>query len=69
MQKLKHEKLFRNDYKYDYIIPVNYNTKNILLGKGSAIFLHLTNNFKPTSGCIALERKDFLILIPYKEQK
>ena len=29
--------------------------------KGSAIFIHLTKNYKPTAGCIALKKKDFLI--------
>tara|TARA_X000001036_G_scaffold213683_1_gene200226 strand:+ start:210 stop:710 length:501 start_codon:yes stop_codon:yes gene_type:complete len=59
---LKHEKLFRKDSIYDYLIPINYNTKQTALGKGSAIFIHLTNNFKKTLGCIALKEKDFLIL-------
>ena len=62
-KKIKHEKLFRKDYKYDFMIPINYNTKNTKLGKGSAIFLHLSNELKPTSGCVALNKKDFLILI------
>ena len=61
-KKIKHEKMFRRDYKYDYVIPINYNTKNIKNGKGSAIFIHLTKNYKPTAGCIALKKKDFLIL-------
>ena len=26
-KKIKHEKLFRNDNKYDYLVPINYNTK------------------------------------------
>ena len=59
---LKHEKLYRKDYKYDLMIPINYNTQKTKLGKGSAIFLHLTKNYKPTAGCIALKKKDFLIL-------
>ena len=59
---ISHEKLFRKDNKYDFIIPINYNSKKPKLAKGSAIFIHLTNNFKPTSGCIALKKKDFLIL-------
>ncbi len=58
-----HEKLFRRDYKYDYIVPINYNTKKSKIGKGSAIFIHLTRKFKPTLGCVALEKKDFLILL------
>ena len=62
-KKIKYEKLYRNDYKYDFIIPINYNTKKTKLGKGSAIFLHLTKNFKPTLGCVALKKKDFLILL------
>ncbi len=62
-KKISHEKLFRNDYKYNYFVTINYNTKKIKLGKGSAIFLHLTKNYKPTAGCIALNIKDFLILL------
>ena len=62
-KNVKHEKLFRKDYKYDLMIPINYNTKKTKLGKGSAIFIHLTKTFSPTLGCIALEKKDFLILL------
>ncbi len=62
-KKLKHEKLFRKDYKYNLIIVLNYNRKKIIKNKGSAIFIHLTKNFKPTAGCIALKEKDFLILL------
>ncbi len=62
-KKISHEKLFRNDYKYNYIITINYNTNKIKLGKGSAIFLHLTKNYKPTAGCVALNINDFLILL------
>ena len=62
-KKVRHEKLFRKDKKYDFFIPIKYNTKKPKIPKGSAIFIHLTNNFKPTSGCIALEKKDFLILV------
>ena len=61
--KFRYEKLFRRDYKYDYLIPIKYNWNKIKLGKGSAIFIHLTKNFKPTAGCIGLLEKDFLILI------
>ena len=61
--KLKYEKLFRKDYKYDYLIPIKYNWFNRKIGNGSAIFLHLTKNYKPTAGCIGLLEKDFLILM------
>ena len=61
-KKIRYEKLFRKDSKYDFIIPINYNSKKPKIAKGSAIFIHLTKNFKPTSGCVALQKKDFLIL-------
>ena len=59
---ISHEKLFRKDSKYDYLIFIKYNYKKIKKNKGSAIFLHLTKNYLPTKGCIALQKKDFLIL-------
>jgi len=62
-KKMKYEKLFRNDYKYNYLIPIKYNWRNPKKNKGSAIFIHLTKNYKPTAGCIALSQKDFLILV------
>ena len=62
-RKLRHEKLYRKDYKYDLMIPINYNTQKTKLGKGSAIFLHLTKDYRPTAGCIALKKKDFLIML------
>ncbi len=62
-KNIKHEKMFRKDYKYDYLIPINYNSKNTKIGKGSAIFIHLTKNYKSTAGCIALKKKDLLIML------
>ncbi len=62
-KKIKHEKLFRKDYKYDLLIPIKYNFKKPIVGRGSCIFIHLTKDYKPTAGCIALKEKDFLIMI------
>ena len=61
-KKVKHEKLYRNDHKYDYIILIKYNYKKVIKNKGSAIFIHITKNYKPTAGCITVSKKDFLIL-------
>ena len=61
-KKIKCEKLYRNDYKYDFLIPILYNSKKIPY-KGSAIFIHLTKDYKKTLGCIALKKNDFLILL------
>ena len=62
-KKIRHEKLFRKDNLYNYVIIINYNTKKIRPGVGSAIFLHLTNNYKKTAGCIAVKEKDLLIIL------
>ena len=61
-KKIRHEKLKRKDNKYDLFIPIKYNYKKPVPGLGSCIFIHLTSNYKPTAGCIALKKKDFLIL-------
>ena len=53
----------RKDCKYDLLIPIKYNFKRPITGKGSCIFIHLTKDYEPTAGCIALKEKDFLIMI------
>ena len=68
-KSIKHEKLYRKDNKYDFLIPILYNTKKIIHGKGSAIFIHLTDNYKCTLGCIALKKNDFLILLKLINKK
>ena len=62
-KKVKHEKLRRKDYKYDFMIPIKYNFKKPVSNLGSCIFIHLTQDYKPTAGCIALKEKDFLIML------
>lgn len=62
-KKLRHEKLFINKNDYDLLIPISYNTTKIKKGKGSAIFLHLTKNYKKTLGCIAIKKKDMIVLL------
>ena len=65
---VRHEKLFRKDNKYDLLIPIKYNSKRIV-GNGSCIFIHLTKDYKPTAGCIALKKKDFLIMLKIINKK
>ncbi len=62
-KKNKGEKLFRYDRIYDLILVINYNTKKTIKNKGSAIFIHLTKNYKPTLGCIAIQKNDLLVLL------
>ena len=45
-KKIRHEKLKREDNKYDLLIPIKYNFKKPIAGMGSCIFLHLTKNYK-----------------------
>ena len=68
-KKIKHEKLFRKDYKYNLFLVIKYNDKKIIKGKGSAIFIHLTKNYKKTAGCIAIKQKDFLVMIKLLSKK
>ena len=67
--KIKHEKLYRRDNKYDILLVIDYNLRKPIPFKGSAIFIHLTKNFKSTAGCIALNKKDFLILLKLVNKK
>ena len=62
-KRIRHEKLFQKKINYDLIIPIKYNFKKTKKGKGSAIFIHLTRDYKKTLGCIALKKNDLLILL------
>ena len=66
-KKIK-ENLYRKDHQYDYVISIDHNNKKIQ-NKGSAIFIHLTDNYKPTAGCVALKKKDFEILLKLINKK
>ncbi|MDA7476803.1 L,D-transpeptidase family protein [Candidatus Pelagibacter ubique] len=62
------ENLYRKDHKYDYLISISYNERKTP-GKGSAVFIHLTDQYEPTAGCIALRKKDFEILLKLIDKK
>jgi L,D-peptidoglycan transpeptidase YkuD (ErfK/YbiS/YcfS/YnhG family) len=62
-KKIKHEILKRKDYEYDLLIPIKYNFKKPISGLGSCIFIHLTKDYKPTAGCVALKKNDFLVML------
>ena len=68
--KYRAEKLYRKDKIYDIFINIKYNQRPIVKGKGSAIFLHLSNKkYKPTHGCVAIQKKDFLKILPLINNK
>ena len=62
------ENFYRKDHNYDYVISISHNEKKIPY-KGSAVFIHLTDNYKPTSGCVALKKKDFEIILKLIDKK
>ena len=65
------EKIFLKRNSYDLILVMNYNRNPVIPFKGSAIFLHLTEKFNPTKGCVSIKKKDFVKILPYikKETK
>ena len=64
------EKLWRKDQAYDIVIETSYNTQPIVKAKGSAIFIHCSfSDYRKTAGCIALKKKDLIILIKNLSKK
>jgi L,D-peptidoglycan transpeptidase YkuD (ErfK/YbiS/YcfS/YnhG family) len=58
------DRLKRDDHLYDLVLVLGYNDRPRVRGRGSAIFMHLARpGFAPTAGCIALERRDLLMLL------
>ena len=67
---LSAEKLWLKARVYDVIIIINYNLKPTIKNKGSAIFLHIAKrNYGPTKGCIAITKKDIILLISKMNNK
>jgi L,D-peptidoglycan transpeptidase YkuD (ErfK/YbiS/YcfS/YnhG family) len=59
-----HERLWRDDDVYDYVIEIGWNDRPVIKGRGSAIFLHLARpSYTPTEGCVAVSKPDMLKLL------
>ena len=59
-----HEKLWRDDSLYDICVELGYNDSPPIVGKGSAIFIHLSKkDGSSTLGCVALAKNDLLYLL------
>jgi L,D-peptidoglycan transpeptidase YkuD (ErfK/YbiS/YcfS/YnhG family) len=59
------EQMWREDHLYDALVVIGYNTAPVVPGAGSAIFLHIAApDFAPTAGCVAVEKKVLLELLP-----
>jgi L,D-peptidoglycan transpeptidase YkuD (ErfK/YbiS/YcfS/YnhG family) len=58
------DRLTRDDHLYDLVLVLGHNDRPRIKGKGSAIFVHLARpGYAPTAGCIALSRRDLLMLL------
>lgn len=64
-----HERLWRNDELYDFCLPLNYNFSPRVRGRGSAIFLHVSNPAGYTAGCVAIECSELRKMIPRLARK
>ena len=59
-----HERMRRDDGLYDVVGILDWNFTRRVLGRGSAIFLHLArDDGTPTAGCIALSAADMRRLL------
>ena len=64
------ERLYLKKNNYDLILVLDYNMKPVIKNRGSAIFLHIASKkFTPTRGCVAIEKKKFIEILPYINKK
>lgn len=64
-RRFGHERMWRDDHLYDYVVVIGHNDAPALRPLGSAIFLHLAREgFTPTEGCVAIARSDMRRLLP-----
>jgi L,D-peptidoglycan transpeptidase YkuD (ErfK/YbiS/YcfS/YnhG family) len=60
------ELMRRKDDRYKYGLVVEYNTRPVVKGNGSAIFIHVwKNEDTATSGCVAMAEADILRLLAW----
>lgn len=60
-----HEALWREDNRYDIIVPIGYNDSPAVMNKGSAIFFHIAAaDYAGTEGCVAVSQADMLAILP-----
>ena len=53
------EHLWRDDGVYDIVVVLGHNDDPPVVGRGSAIFLHVSRDgYAPTEGCVAITRPD-----------
>jgi|TARA_B110001450_G_scaffold248758_1_gene265303 L,D-peptidoglycan transpeptidase YkuD (ErfK/YbiS/YcfS/YnhG family) len=63
------EKLHLSKNIYDVIVVINFNLRPVIKNKGSAIFIHLTKDYKATKGCISISIDDMRTLLKLVNNK
>lgn len=60
-----HEKMWRDDALYDYVVEIGHNRCPRIRGRGSAIFLHVMGreNDGATAGCVTFDRRSLQRLL------
>ena len=58
------EQLWREDGLYDAILVLGHNDAPPVPGLGSAIFLHCWKVGQATEGCVAIEKRELLTILP-----
>ena len=65
-ERFSHEIMRRRDDLYKYGLVVEYNTKTIVPGAGSAIFFHVWRSpASATAGCVAMAESDMVSLLTW----
>lgn len=69
-QAKSYENLLLASIDYKYCMVIEYNTSPVVIGKGSAIFFHVTNDhYPPTAGCVAVKEEDMLRILSWLDPK
>lgn len=56
------ENLYDAGQVYGYAVVIDYNTAPVVAGKGSAFFLHITQD-QPTEGCVSIPQATLLTIL------
>jgi L,D-peptidoglycan transpeptidase YkuD (ErfK/YbiS/YcfS/YnhG family) len=58
------DRLWRDDRLYDLVVEIDHNARPRVVGRGSAVFLHVARSDRsPTAGCVALAATDLRRLL------
>lgn len=64
------ERMKRRDNLYQYGIVIGYNMHPIVVGAGSAIFMHVWRRYNsPTSGCVALNQRSLRKILRWLDRE